>query len=224
MAWHELRGAETSFRRRVSWPPHWPATTAIRKRSTPPEWFTAPRIDGRWRRTCSGPTFVSAAIRPPPMPNSVRSPDPAELHPGDRIALSIAQSYNRGDAMAAADLAVALRLAGRTGEAEKTITQALAHMPLLPYARAEQWIIETAQEKAGHEMARLPQEIGQHLIPPLPRLTCRSPRGTARLGDVDDSDAVLQLALKRLPAPAITPAGLLLSGFERAREGERRAG
>ena len=60
-------------------------------------------------------------------------------------------SYNPGDAMAAADLAVALRLAGRTAEAEKTITQVLVHMPLLPYARAERWIIQTAQEKAGQK-------------------------------------------------------------------------
>ena len=91
-------------------------------------------------------------------------------------------SHNPADAMAAADLAVALRLAGRTAEAEKTITQALEQMPLLPYARAERWMIQTAREKAGQKAA--PPDgggLGETLSCLRRNLSCRSPRGTALL-------------------------------------------
>ena len=68
--------------------------------------------------------------------------------------------------MATADLAMALRLAGHTEEAEKTIAQALAAMPLLPYARAENWMIETSKGKSGGRKAAVPAAgvIGQSLI------------------------------------------------------------
>ena len=67
-------GPETFSRRRAFLLPPWPATTAIRRRFTPPEWSTAQRIAGRRRRTCFGRTFVSEAIRLPLMPNSGKSP------------------------------------------------------------------------------------------------------------------------------------------------------
>ncbi len=114
-------------------------------------------------------------------------------------------SYNPGDAMTAADLAVALRLAGWTAEAEKTITQVLEHMPLLPYARAERWILQTARENAGQKAA--PNTAGDWAKPyPATAETFLQVAAWYRtLGDVEDSDAVLNFALKHLPAPAITP-------------------
>ena len=107
--------------------------------------------------------------------------------------------------MAAADLAVALRLAGRTAEAEKTITQVLEHMPLLPYARAERWIIQTTREKAGQKAAPNTAEDWAKPYPATAETFLQVAAWYRTLGDVDDSDAVLQFALKHLPAPAITP-------------------
>jgi hypothetical protein len=113
--------------------------------------------------------------------------------------------YNPGDTMAAAGLAVALRHAGRTAEAEKTITQALEQMPLLPYARAERWILQTTREKVG-------QKVGPHAAEDWTKPYAVSAETYSQvaawyrtLDDVDDSDAVLHLALKQLPAQMITP-------------------
>ncbi len=114
-------------------------------------------------------------------------------------------SYNPGDAMAAADLAVALRLAGRTAEAEKAITQALAPMPLLPYARAERWIIQATREKAGQKSAPHAPEDWAKPYPASAETFLQVAAWYRTLGDMGDSDAVLQFALKHLPAPAITP-------------------
>ena len=72
-------------------------------------------------------------------------------------------SFNPGDVMATADLAMALRLAGHTAEAEKTISQALAVMPLLPYARAESWMIETVQLKNRGRSGRTHRGLGKAL-------------------------------------------------------------
>jgi tetratricopeptide (TPR) repeat protein len=114
-------------------------------------------------------------------------------------------SHNPADAMAAADLAVALRLAGRTAEAEKTITQVLEHMPLLPYARAERWVIQTAREKAGQNAAASTQEDWTKPYPASAEVFLQVAAWYRTLGDVDGSDAVLQFALKQLPPQAITP-------------------
>ena len=110
-------------------------------------------------------------------------------------------SHNSGDAMEAADLAVALRLAGRSAESEKTISQALERMPLLPYARAERWIIQSARDKAA---ARTPEDWTKP-YPASAETYLQVAAWYRTLGDVDDSDAVLHLAQKQLPAPAITP-------------------
>ncbi|MBZ5543909.1 MAG: DUF5107 domain-containing protein, partial [Acidobacteriia bacterium] len=56
-----------------------------------------------------------------------------------------ALSSNPDDARVQADLAVALRLAGRTAEAGKVVDAALKRMPLLPFARAEEWRSSTAK-------------------------------------------------------------------------------
>jgi tetratricopeptide (TPR) repeat protein len=114
-------------------------------------------------------------------------------------------SHNPGDAMASADLAVALRLAGLTAEAEKTITQVLEHMPLLPYARAERWIIQTTRQKAGQKAAPHAPEDWTKPYPASAETSLEVAAWYHTLGDVDDSDAVLHFALEHLPAPAITP-------------------
>ncbi len=114
-------------------------------------------------------------------------------------------SFNPGDVMATADLAMALRLAGHTEKAEKTITQALAAMPLLPYARAECWMIETAKEKAGQKAAVPAPEDWAKPYPASPETCLEVAAWYRTLGDVADSDAVLQFALKQLPAQANTP-------------------
>jgi tetratricopeptide (TPR) repeat protein len=114
-------------------------------------------------------------------------------------------SFNPGDAMAAADLAVALRLAGRTAEAEKSITQALAQMPLLPYARAERWIIQTTRAKGGQKPATPTPDDWTKPYPVSAETFLQVAAWYRTLGDGDDSDAVLQFALKHLPAQAVTP-------------------
>jgi tetratricopeptide (TPR) repeat protein len=114
-------------------------------------------------------------------------------------------SHNPGDAVAASDLAMALRLAGRTAEAEKTISEVLVHMPLLPYACAENWIIQTTREKAEQKAALSAQEDWAQPYPASAETFLQVAGWYRTLGDVDASDAVLHFALKRLPTPAITP-------------------
>jgi tetratricopeptide (TPR) repeat protein len=115
-----------------------------------------------------------------------------------------ALSYNPMDALVEADLAVALRLAGKKGEAWTTINRALERMPLFPWALAERWRIASARAPrtpAGDEA---------------PRTWARSLRRDAQtyldvaawyrsLGDLASSDAVLQAALKDLPSQAGSP-------------------
>ena len=107
--------------------------------------------------------------------------------------------------MATTDLAMALRLAGHTAEAENTIAHALTAMPLLPYARAESWIIATAREKAGQKAANPAPEDWAKPYPASPETYLEVAAWYRTLGDVNDSDAVLLFALNQLPAQANTP-------------------
>jgi tetratricopeptide (TPR) repeat protein len=124
----------------------------------------------------------------------------------DRAAelLRRALSYNPQDALVETDLAVALRLVGKKGEAWAAINRALERMPLLPWAVAERWRIASARAPrtpAGGET---------------PRTWARSLRRDAQtyldvaawyrsLGDLASSNAVLQAALRDLPSPAVSP-------------------
>ncbi len=86
----------------------------------------------------------------------------------------------------------------------KTVTQALAHVPLLPYARAERWI-EARQAKPGQQAS---VRTGDDWAAPYPATSETFLQVAAwyrTLDDVDASDAVLQFALKNLPSSAITP-------------------
>lgn len=111
--------------------------------------------------------------------------------------------YNPGDAIAATDLALALRLAGRAAEAEKTIDGVLARMPLLPYARAERPRILAVQEGAV-----APAAVRNNWSEPYPAASEPYLQVAAwyrTLNDLPDSDAVLRDALAHLPAPAVSP-------------------
>jgi tetratricopeptide (TPR) repeat protein len=116
-----------------------------------------------------------------------------------------ALSHNPYDALAVTDLAVSMRLAGRAAEAGKMIGQALERMPLLPYARAEQWIIQTSLEKAAPKPAGNVPKDWAVPYPPTADTYLEVAAWYRTLGDLAASNAVLQSALVRLPASAITP-------------------
>ncbi|MGO8791352.1 MAG: DUF5107 domain-containing protein [Terriglobia bacterium] len=133
-------------------------------------------------------------------------------------------SYNPRDAMASADLAVALRLAGRTAEAEKAITRVLDDMPLLPYARAERWLIENAKEKAAHKETSTAAADWAKPYAATSETFLQVAAWYRTLGDVDDSSGVLQFALKHLPSQAISPlVYYYLAANEREKGNDARA-
>ncbi len=99
--------------------------------------------------------------------------------------------YNPDDALALTELAVALRLAGRTEEAQQSVGRALVLAPLLPFAVAEQ---ERLRNTSG---ARRPLTLrtGTALIPHTSVETYLSVAAWYRdLGDLDSSNAVLEYA------------------------------
>jgi tetratricopeptide (TPR) repeat protein len=115
-----------------------------------------------------------------------------------------ALSYGPDDALVLADLAVALRLAGKLDEAAQAVDQALQKMPLFPMALAEQGRISEARGKppASPEAAAtawaavLPADVQNYL---------EIATWYRSLDDLASSDAVLQAALKILPAKALSP-------------------
>jgi tetratricopeptide (TPR) repeat protein len=121
------------------------------------------------------------------------------------ILLYQALSYNPYDALALTNLAVAQRLAGHPGEAARTMAQALARMPLLPYARAEKWRIASAAEKTASKPADQTPEDWAKPYPVAADTYLEVAAWYRTLGDVASSDAVLHYALSRLPAESITP-------------------
>jgi tetratricopeptide (TPR) repeat protein len=103
-----------------------------------------------------------------------------------------ALSYNRGDALALADLAVAERLAGHIAAAQKASAQALQKMPLLPYALAEQWQDTGASSKDWTRIVGID-----------PQNYVAIAAWYRDLGDSSSSEAVLRLAMQSLPAKQI---------------------
>jgi tetratricopeptide (TPR) repeat protein len=116
-----------------------------------------------------------------------------------------ALSLNPYDAMTLTDLAAAQRLAGHTGEAARTMAQALARMPLLPYARAEQWRIASAVAKTTSKSADHTPEDWAKPYPAAADTYLEVAAWHRTLGDVASSDAVLHSALSRLPGQSVTP-------------------
>jgi tetratricopeptide (TPR) repeat protein len=114
-----------------------------------------------------------------------------------------ALSFNPGDALAKADLAVALRLAGRREEAVKTINETVADNPLFPWALAEQWRLSSGGE-AGDEASQGKKSWAASLTPGVE--TYLSVAAWYRsLDDLVSSDAVLKAALDELPAGSASP-------------------
>jgi tetratricopeptide (TPR) repeat protein len=115
-----------------------------------------------------------------------------------------ALASNPEDALVFADLAVALRLAGDRREASKVARQAAEKMPLLPFALAEEWRLAGGQG-ASPPSSDLFKKLG----------TAASDTGAQNylevavwyrgLNDLASSDAVLQAALKELPAKQVSP-------------------
>jgi len=79
------------------------------------------------------------------------------------------------------------------------MAQALARMPLLPYARAERWRIESAAEKTASKAADHTPEDWAKPYPPAADTYLEVAAWYRTLGDVASSDAVLHSALSRLP-------------------------
>ncbi len=116
-----------------------------------------------------------------------------------------ALSHNPYDAMAGADLAVSMRLAGRPADAAKAIAPVLEHMPLLPYARAERWILQTTSQKGAPKPAGPAPEDWAKPYPPTADTYLEVAAWYRTLGDLAASNAILESALAHLPAQAITP-------------------
>lgn len=107
-------------------------------------------------------------------------------------------SFNPEDALVMADLAVALRLAGKTTEAAKAADQALAKMPLLPFALAERARASLPQTSAGIE--RWKKALGHDVQNYL-----EVAAWYRRLGDQSSVNFVLNAALKDLPVDSLSP-------------------
>ena len=116
-----------------------------------------------------------------------------------------ALSYNPYDSLTVTDLAVALRRAGRPTEAAKMVAQALERMPLLPYARAEQWIIQTNFEMGAAKPAASAPEGWAKPYPPAADTYLEVAAWYRVLGDLAASNTVLHAALAHLPSAAISP-------------------
>jgi tetratricopeptide (TPR) repeat protein len=204
MTWHELRAGDFDSAEGFL------ATALARDERNPETLYTAGvvyRAAHRWSRA---EDMFWAGLR------FGGDPAPAYAQLGE-IALNLKNysqaiplfyqslSHNPGDAMAAADLAIALRFAGRSAEAEKTATQALEQLPLLRYARAERWILQTTLEKAGQKAKPQAPEDWAKPFPATAETFLQVAAWYRTLNDLEDSDAVLQYALKHLPAQAISP-------------------
>ncbi|MGA2631681.1 MAG: DUF5107 domain-containing protein, partial [Terriglobia bacterium] len=101
-------------------------------------------------------------------------------------------SFNPDDALVMADLAVALRLAGKRGEAAKVANQALEKMPLLPFAREENArLAPEAAPGGGPWRKALGADVQNYL---------EVAAWYRRLDDGVSLRSVLQSALRDLPA------------------------
>ena len=109
-------------------------------------------------------------------------------------------SFNPDDARVQADLAVALRLGGRTEQARTAIDSALKRMPLLSFARAEKWRLSaTDAARAANRQAwkdTFSYDVQKYLD------VAAWYRG---LGDLESSDAVLAAAREDFPTPSSSP-------------------
>lgn len=110
--------------------------------------------------------------------------------------LEHAVCHKPGDALARADLAAALRLAGRRDLAVKASAEAVREMPLLPFALAEQWL----DGGGGDDRATPSKSTGwDHVIGADPDNYLAVAAWYHRLGDWRASDSVVNAAIRREP-------------------------
>ncbi len=126
-----------------------------------------------------------------------------------------ALSFNAGDALVLADLAVALRRAGKTAEAAKAADQALARMPLLPFALVERAQASPPQTSAGGE--RWKKALGHDAQNYLELAAWYR-----RLGDHSSVKFVLNAALKDLPVNSLSPLVYYYLASSARQEGKER--
>jgi tetratricopeptide (TPR) repeat protein len=118
--------------------------------------------------------------------------------------LGRALSFSPEDGMAMTDLAVALRLAGRSDEAAKTVDQAVENMPLFPWALAERWRIATSRGSGlGADKAR--KKAWAASLSPGIETYLNVAAWYRSLGALPSSDAVLKAAVSELPAGSVSP-------------------
>jgi tetratricopeptide (TPR) repeat protein len=108
--------------------------------------------------------------------------------------------HNPGDALALTDLAVALRLAGKTANASQVLNQALEKMHLLPYAQAERQRLAGSGTGSGAQ-----PRASKLLTAPYEFDYVQVAAWYRSLGDMESSDFVLQAALKDFPSREISP-------------------
>lgn len=113
--------------------------------------------------------------------------------------LERAVSYEPGDALARADLAAALRLAGRRDSALKASAEAVREMPLLPFALAEQWLDGVASTEAATSST---DAAWEHIAGADPDNFIAVAAWYHRLGDWRASDAVLNAAVAHESNPS----------------------
>ncbi|HET7841006.1 MAG TPA: tetratricopeptide repeat protein, partial [Terriglobia bacterium] len=113
-----------------------------------------------------------------------------------------ALNINSGNALAASDLAVSLRLAGKPGDAAAEAEKALDLMPLLPFALVEKWRDQSVLASEGSAGSAdgwkkvLSFDVQNYL---------EVAAWYGSLGDWPSSDAVLAEALKDFPTEKISP-------------------
>ncbi|TAM81014.1 MAG: DUF5107 domain-containing protein [Acidobacteria bacterium] len=114
-----------------------------------------------------------------------------------------ALSYNPDDGVAQSNLAAALRLDGHLKEASEAAGLAVEKMPILPYALAEQWRVETALG-AGPAASRA-AEVFKSVVGYRPQSYLEAGAWYRRLGDLACSDFVLRAGTKNLAAKDVSP-------------------
>ena len=125
-----------------------------------------------------------------------------------------ALSFNPEDALVLSDLAVALRRAGKMAEASKAADQALAKMPLLPFALVEKAQDVQSQPSAGSERWRkvLGHDVQNYL---------EVAAWYYRLGDHASVNFVLNAAIKDLPAASLSSLVYYYLASSRRLEGKK---
>ncbi len=115
-----------------------------------------------------------------------------------------AVNSNPEDALALADLAVALRLAGKTAEAGEATDQAVDLMPLFPFALVEKWRCQSAFGAAG-SISSESSDTWKKVLDFDDENYLEVAAWYRSVGDWDSSDAVLEEAVKDFPARSISP-------------------